>query len=120
MDTYFFSCPDILTTNSKLFPGNHQYEIFLKIFHKIINDNLEEFQSIVVDKVTLGYQSVRKGAITIVDSGCTVSPPMASICLRACWGMGPIKDRYIHYEKVGDQFVGRYVTGISLSLQGIE
>ena len=27
--------------------------------------------------------------------------------------MGPIKDRYIHYEKLGDQFVGRSVTGIS-------
>ena len=27
--------------------------------------------------------------------------------------MGPIKDQYIHYEKVGDQFVGRSVTVIS-------
>ena len=57
---YLFSHPDILTTNSKLFPGNYQYEIFLKIFHKIINDNLEEFQSLGVDKVTLGDHSVRK------------------------------------------------------------
>ena len=38
---YFFSHLDILTTNSKLFTGNHQYEIFLKIFRKIINDNIE-------------------------------------------------------------------------------
>ena len=27
--------------------------------------------------------------------------------------MGPIKDRYIHYEKAGDQFLGCSVTGIS-------
>ena len=27
--------------------------------------------------------------------------------------MGPIKYRYINYEKAGDQFVGRSVTGIS-------
>ena len=27
--------------------------------------------------------------------------------------MGPIKEQYIHYEKVGDQFWGRSVTGIS-------
>ena len=59
-----------------------------------------------------GYHSVRKGEITIVASGCTVSPTMDSICLRACWSMVPIKDRYIYYEKVGDQFVGRSVTGI--------
>ena len=28
--------------------------------------------------------------------------------------MGPIKDIYIHYDKVGDQFMGRSVTSISL------
>ena len=28
--------------------------------------------------------------------------------------MGPIKYQYIHYDKVGDQFWGRYVTGIYL------
>ena len=41
LDNYLFSHSDILVTNSNLFPGNHQYEIFLKIFHKIINKNLE-------------------------------------------------------------------------------
>ena len=39
---------------------------------------------------------------------------MASIFLRAFWIMVPIKDRYIHYENAGDQFVGRSVTVISL------
>ena len=89
---YLFSHPNILTTNSKLFPGNHQYERFLKIFNRIINTNLEEFQSLVVEKGTLGSHSARKVAITIVASDCTVSPPMASICLRDCWRMRPIKD----------------------------
>ena len=27
--------------------------------------------------------------------------------------MVPIKDQYIHYDKAGDQFLGRSVTGIS-------
>ena len=61
----------------------------------------------------LGSRSTRKGSITLVCSGCTVSPPMSSICLRACWSMGNVKDRYIHYKKSGDQFCGRSVTGIS-------
>ena len=39
---------------------------------------------------------------------------MASVCLRACWSMGPIKYQYINYEKAGDQFVGRSVIGIYL------
>ena len=61
----------------------------------------------------LGAHSIRKGSITIFATGCTVSPPMASICLRAGWSTIPIKDQYTHYKKVGDQFVGRSVTGIS-------
>ena len=110
---YLFSHPIILTTNSKLFTGNYQYEIFLKISHKIINDNPEVFQSLGFEKRTLGSHSVRKGSITIFASGCTVSPPMAYICLKDFWSVVPIKDRYIHYEKVGDQFVGSSFTGIS-------
>ena len=48
-----------------------------------------------------------------MSSGCTVSPPMSSICLRASWSMGPVKERYIHYENVGDEFCVRSGTGIS-------
>ena len=66
-----------------------------------------------VEKNTLRTHSCRKGAITVVSTGCTVSPPIASICLRAGWTLGTIKDRYIHYNKAGDQFCGRCVTGIS-------
>ena len=61
----------------------------------------------------LGSHSTRKGSITIVCSGCTVSPPMLSIFLKACWSMGNVKDRYIYYKKSGYQFFGRSVTGIS-------
>ena len=44
---------------------------------------------------------------------CKVSTPMASICFRDFWSMGPVKDRYIHYEKAGDKFTGQSVTAIS-------
>ena len=114
---YLFSQPDILKNNGKLFPGDHQYERFIDIFHRVIDDNSQRFQSLGVAPRSLGSHSCRKGAISLVSSGCTVSPPMASICLRACWSMGPVKDRYIHYEKAGDQFVGRTVTGISSLLK---
>ena len=69
LDKYFFSRPEILSTDSKLFPGNHQYEISLKIFHRIINNNIEEFHSLGVEKGTLGSHYFRKVAITIVASG---------------------------------------------------
>ena len=79
LSKYFFSHPYILITDSKLFPGNYQYEIFLNIVHIIINDNLEEFQFLGVEKGKIGSKSASKGSITIVASGCTVSPPMYSI-----------------------------------------
>ena len=66
-----------------------------------------------VDPNTLGTHSIQKGAISHVSAGCTVSPPMAAICLRAAWSMGNVKDRYIYYEKAGDEFMGRSVTDIS-------
>ena len=66
---YIFSNPDILTTNSPLFPGNYQYDRFLKIFHKVIKDNFDRFQALGVEKGMLGSHSIRKGAITIVATG---------------------------------------------------
>ena len=85
----------------------------MKIFHEVILIEKEEFGKLGVRPRDIGSHLTRKGSITLVASGCTVSPPMSSICLRACWSMGNVKDRYIHYEKAGDQFVGRTVTGIS-------
>ena len=113
MAQYVCSYPDIATGKARLFPGNNQYNRFLKIFHRVVEANIEGFQALGVTKQSLGAHSPRKGAITMVSTGCTVSPPMASICLRAAWSMGSVKDRYIHYEKAGDQFTGRCCTGIS-------
>ena len=39
---------------------------------------------------------------------------MESVCLRANFTLGRVKDRYIKYEKAGDQFVGRAVTGLPI------
>lgn len=112
MSKYFFS-NGLINMGDKVFPGEYQYERYLKIFHRIIKDNCEVFERLGVKPGDLGSHSTRKGAITLVSTGCTVSPPMPSICLRSCWSMGPVKDRYIHYEKAGDQFVGRSVTCLS-------
>ena len=79
----------------------------------MIRENIDEFKLLGVDENTLGSHLCRKGAITLVSTGCTASPPMASICLRAGWSMGNMKDHYIFYKKAGDQFCGRCVTSIS-------
>ena len=114
LSKYLLSNPDVMTDSSKLlFPGAHQYDRFIRIFNKVIDTNIDQFRVLGVEKKALGTHSACKGSITLVSSGCTVSPHISSICLRACWSMGPVKDRYIHYEKAGDQFCGRCATGLS-------
>ena len=82
-----------------------------------MKDNFDCFQALGVEKGMIGAHYIRKGAIIIVDTGCTISPPMDSIFLSDVWSMESIKDTYIHYEKVGDQFVGRSMTRISSSIK---
>ena len=110
---YLLTHPDLLQEGSPLFSGDYQYERFVKIIHKVICENKEEFEKLGVKPGDFGSHSTGKSSINLVYSGCTVSPPMSSIFLRACWIMGNVKDRYIHYEKSGDQFCGRSVTRIS-------
>ena len=113
LEMYLLSHPDLLNGNCPLFPRNNQYERFMKIFHRVIHENKETFHILGVEEHLLGSNWGQKGKITLCLSGCTVSPSMAYICLRSCWSMSPVKDRYIHYKKAGDQFTGRPVTAIS-------
>ena len=112
---YALSHPGVLQNNGRnqLFPGGNQYHRFLKIFHHVLTKHSAEILALGVDPNDLGSHSTRKGSATLVASGCIVSPPHSSLCLRAGWSMGSVKDRYIHHESAGDQFVGRTATGLS-------
>ena len=107
--------PSVLAGECKLFESSNPYQRYNKAFERVLFDNKEVFEEMGVDIYELGSHSVRKGSASRCAAGCTVSPPMASICLRAGWSMGPVKERYIHYEKAGDQFLGRAVTGLDIS-----
>ena len=49
----------------------------------------------------------------MVASGCTVSPPIVAICIRAGWAMGGVKDKYLNRADAGDQYVGRCASLLS-------
>jgi len=104
---YCFAYPDILVGNQALFEGASQYNRYSKIFLQFVNDNMEELKLLGVKEGDLGTHSVRKGVATMVAAGCTVSPPIVSLCVRVGWAMGGVKDKYLHYEGAGDQYVGR-------------
>ena len=57
-------------------------------------------------KGDIGTHSIRKGAITYLSS-LPGGPPSASICIRAGWTMGRVKDTYMKFAEAGDQFCGR-------------
>jgi hypothetical protein len=63
----------------------------------------------------LGSHLARKGASSHACAGTTVSLPMVSICLCAMWSMGDIKERYLQYEKVGDQYLRQVVCGFEVN-----
>ena len=130
---YLFSFPGILTPTErqplikqqnssagnisingygKLFPGDSQYERFMACFRKVIRDHPDEFKRVGVDSGDLGSHSVRKGSCSYAAAGTTVAPPIVSICLRAMWSMGGVKERYLSFEKAGDQYLGRVITGM--------
>ena len=97
----------------KVFPGYNQYERFMHIFEKTIKYHIEYFWVLGIKEGSLGSHSCRKTRDNINYSGCKVLPPMASIYLWSFRSMVPAKYRYTHDEKVGDQFMGSTITGIS-------
>ena len=54
----------------------------------------------------LGTYSVRNGVGSMVAAGCTVSPSIVSLCIRAGWVLGGVNDNYLFQENTGDQYVG--------------
>ncbi len=62
-----------------------------------------------------GTHSIRKGASTFVTSGTTDAPSQASVNLRGGWTMTSVENTYFRFEKAGDQFVGRTVSGLPIN-----
>ena len=99
----------------RLFPGEFQYDRFSRLFNKIIEKHATIFAQLGVEIGDLGSHSACKGASSYASSGSTVSPPITSICLRAMWFMGNVKNRYMQYKKAGDQYLGRLVSGLNVN-----
>jgi len=101
--------------SGRLFPGGNQYDRFMDCLHRIIDKYRDDFFSLGISAGDLGSHSARKGACSYASAGTTVSPPIVSICLRAMWSMGQVKERYLQYEKAGDQYLGRVVSGLDVN-----
>ena len=81
LSRYLFTYPQLLKEDASLFQGSSQYNRYAKLFLAVISDNKEELQVLGVEEGDLGTHSCRKGVATMVAAGCTVSPPIVSICI---------------------------------------
>ena len=77
--------------NGRLFDGTNQYSRYSKIFHSAIELNWTALSSLGYKKGDLGTHLCQKGVATMVLSGCTVAPPMVSVCICTGWVMGGSK-----------------------------
>ena len=112
LERYLFTYPDILVKNTSLFQGKSQYNQYFRIFLLLIKENLEHLNTVCVKEVDLGTHSCRKVVATMVAAGCAVSPSIVSICIRAGWVVGAVKDRYLKRKYAGDQHVGTCASGL--------
>ena len=74
---------------------------------------MEHLKILGVEEGDLGTHSCRKGVVTMVAAGYTVSRPIISICIRAGWVMGGVKYKYLKHKSAGDQYVGRCASGLN-------
>lgn len=105
---YVFTYPELFLNNAALFQDNAQYSRYSKLFLKLLKATEEELKNMGVEPGDLDTYLCRKGVVTMVVVGCTVSSPIISIYVRVGWSMGGVKDKYLKRENTGDQYIWRY------------
>ena len=81
---FLFCYPDVLQGDVPLFEGESQYRRSCNTFLNLVEGELSpELKSLGYEAGNLGTNSYRKGVATMVACGCTVSPPIASLCIHA-------------------------------------
>ena len=110
--SYLFLFPEIATESNKIFPGSKQRGRFNRLLHDFLVRHKDTYLQHGEDSTLLGTHSIRKGAARYCCTGTSHGPPVVSVCLRAGWSLGRVKERYLKYKVVGDELVGRTLTGI--------
>ena len=80
--------------DSFLFPGNEQSVRFGRILATVLKENVDAVSQMGYTLGDIGTHSIRKGAVSYLSSP-PGGPPAASICIRAGWTMGKVRDIYI-------------------------
>ena len=107
LSVYFSCCCNSpLDIRLPLFPGSDQHSRFRDALGACLRENEEEVNTLGFSVWDIGTYSIRKGAVSYL-AFLVGRPLMASMCIRAGWMMGRVRDIYMHYIASGDQYVGR-------------
>ena len=93
LSRWIIAYPPIITGQRNLIKVHYPYERINKIFNEVVRTHRSEFECLGISVEYFGTHSIRKGANIFVATGCTVSLPMASICLHTNWTLGEVNDR---------------------------
>jgi len=104
---FLFTFPETFSGNKPLFEGKNSYARYQKVFSQMLLEHGNEFRQLGAEPSELGTHSARKGVGTLVAAGCTVAPPIVSICLRMGWALGGVLGRYFKQADAGDMHCGR-------------
>ena len=94
----------------KLFPGKDQKKRFNTCLHRVTKSNSHLYETIDVKTEELGSHSICKGATTYCCAGVYPGLPIVSVCFRAGWTDGRVKEQYLKYENVEYELVGGTLT----------
>jgi hypothetical protein len=100
--------------HSMLFPGPSPEERFSDNLARVLEKHKDELLTYGYVPSDLGVHSIRKGASTYASSGTTAAPSSIAVNNRGGWTLGGARDVYMLYERAGDQYVGRILSGMDV------
>jgi hypothetical protein len=100
--------------HSMLFPGPCQESRFSDNLSRVLEKHKDELRDLGYNPVDVGVHSIRKGAGTYASSGTTAAPSSVAVNNRGGWTLGGSRDVYLLYERAGDQYVGRILSGMDV------
>jgi hypothetical protein len=81
------------------------------------NDDIKaEMERCGLTSEDIAAHSTRKGGRSYCAGGSTNGPAYVSIQLRGGWSLEGIDKRYVRYERCGDQYCGRILSGLNVNI----
>ena len=97
--------PDVLNSDVPLFEGKPQYTRYDMQLTKLVKQLDMQLKILGSEAGYIGSHSCCKGVATMLAAGCTVSPPIVTLCIWEWQVLGGVKYKYIFIKKADDKYI---------------